>query len=54
VFIAPRKLTRGIKAPHLTLDPSKVLTSGVDTLQLFAHPEIPARLDIERFSFDTV
>jgi diaminohydroxyphosphoribosylaminopyrimidine deaminase/5-amino-6-(5-phosphoribosylamino)uracil reductase len=54
VFVAPHHLTQGVRAPLITSSPLHTLESGVDALYLYAHPELPARLGIEQFSFDSV
>lgn len=52
VFVSPDTLTQGVRAPHINSSPLHTLKSGIDTLHLYAHPEITARLNIERFTFD--
>ena len=54
VFVSPRKLAHGLRAPQITSSPLQVLESGIDTLYLYAHPDITDRLNIERFTFDNI
>jgi len=46
VFVAPIRFGGGTPAPNLAYTPRTVMESGVDTLRIYHHPDLPERLGL--------
>jgi diaminohydroxyphosphoribosylaminopyrimidine deaminase/5-amino-6-(5-phosphoribosylamino)uracil reductase len=47
IITAPTRFERGVPAPTLALQPERVMDSGPDTITIYAHPELRARLAVK-------